>query len=104
MRTLEGDVAFGLDIARQYGWEARDNQDCESASQRDDHCRKDCRAQENRSENFLYFLEVAVNEMSEKFLIYGSDVGEGGTKELVCGSAQPVPDPRAISPRRTRLA
>jgi hypothetical protein len=24
---LEGDVAFGLDIARQSGWEARDNQD-----------------------------------------------------------------------------
>jgi hypothetical protein len=61
VRTLEGDVALGLDIARQSGWEARDNQDWESVSQRDDHCRKNCRAQENRSEKFLYFLEAAVN-------------------------------------------
>jgi len=35
---------------------------------------------------FLYFLEVPVNEMSEKFF----NLGEGGTKELVCGPAQPA--------------
>src|SRR5436190_24008800 len=29
VRTMEGDVEFGLDKARQSGWEARDNQDCE---------------------------------------------------------------------------
>src|SRR5260221_560306 len=46
VRTLDGDVAFGLDIARQSGWEAHDNQDGESVSRRDDHCREDCRAQE----------------------------------------------------------
>jgi hypothetical protein len=33
-------------IARQSGWEARDNQDGESVSRRDDDCRVDCRAQE----------------------------------------------------------
>jgi hypothetical protein len=33
-------------IARQSGWEARDNQDGESVSQRGDDCRDDCRAQE----------------------------------------------------------
>lgn len=33
-------------IARQSGWEARDNQDGESVSRRGDDCRDDCRAQE----------------------------------------------------------
>ena len=33
-------------IARQSGWEERDNLDGESVSQRDDDCRDDCRAQE----------------------------------------------------------
>ena len=46
VRTLDGDVAFGLDIARQSGWEVRDSQDGESVSRRDDHCREDYRAQE----------------------------------------------------------
>ncbi|MCK1612275.1 helix-turn-helix domain-containing protein, partial [Bradyrhizobium sp. 136] len=32
-------------IARQSGWEARDNQDGESVSRRGDDCRDDCRAQ-----------------------------------------------------------
>src|SRR5947207_9360488 len=56
VRTLEGDVALGLDIARQSGWEARDNQDWDSMSQRDDHCRKNCWAQENRTEKVPIFL------------------------------------------------
>ncbi|MCK1729717.1 reverse transcriptase domain-containing protein, partial [Bradyrhizobium sp. 142] len=34
-----------LNIARQSGWEARDNQDGESVSRRGDDCRDDCRAQ-----------------------------------------------------------
>ena len=46
VRTLDGDVAFGLDIARQSGWEVRDSQDGELVSRRDDHCREDYRAQE----------------------------------------------------------
>nr|WP_249804714.1 MULTISPECIES: hypothetical protein [unclassified Bradyrhizobium] len=33
-------------IARQSGWEARDNQDGETVSRRGDDCRDDCRAQE----------------------------------------------------------
>ena len=33
-------------IARQSGWEARDNQDGESVSRREDDCRDECRAQE----------------------------------------------------------
>jgi hypothetical protein len=33
-------------IARQSGWEARDNLDGESVSRRGDDCRDDCRAQE----------------------------------------------------------
>ncbi|TYO62932.1 ABC transporter substrate-binding protein, partial [Bradyrhizobium hipponense] len=33
-------------IARQSGWEARDNQDGESVSRRGDDCRDNCRAQE----------------------------------------------------------
>src|SRR3954469_2738438 len=43
VRTLIGDVALRLDMARQYGWEARD---IRSVPQRDDHRREDCPAQE----------------------------------------------------------
>ena len=39
-------LARSLNIARQSGWEARDNQDGESVSRRDYDCRDDGRAQE----------------------------------------------------------
>lgn len=42
---LHGLAAWAL-IARQSGWEARDNQDGDSVSRRSDDCRDDCRAQE----------------------------------------------------------
>ncbi|QOZ29590.1 hypothetical protein XH93_08525 [Bradyrhizobium sp. CCBAU 51753] len=41
-----GLLRAGGPIARQSGWEARDNQDGESVSRRGDDCRDDCRAQE----------------------------------------------------------
>jgi len=41
-----GDTTRSSTIARQSGWEARDNQDGESVSQRGDDCRDDCRAQD----------------------------------------------------------
>jgi hypothetical protein len=42
----EGHVLDQHTMARQSGWEARDNQDGESVSRRDDDCRDDRRAQE----------------------------------------------------------
>jgi len=44
---------LGLDMARQYGWEARD---IRSVSQRDDHRREDCPPQETRSEKMFYIF------------------------------------------------